>query len=207
MMVDPHTLKFSMPTICDPLPSHDPAVSLADIEVFVINEDLWRDVEWVPRRHAQEVDAAFAAIGAIRAEASGPFPRLHPRSEPAAPLTGCGLTVADVATALGTDAEALAGVVIDTLGSGFIGDGFAFRLPDGAHVYGYCEGGDVIATLGLHRRGRRQAVPGALARLDGMMRAAADADLIVWQYCDRIVSLDAFDAWYRSGRACTKIPW
>lgn len=205
-MHNPHTVKFSMPTICDPLPAADPAVSLADIEVFVIDEDLWRDVEWVPRRHAREVRTAFDAIGAIRAEATGPFPRLHLRSEPVAPLAGSGLTVSDVAAALGAGAEPLDGVVIDTMGAGFIEGGFAFRLPDGAHVYGYCEDAGP-AVLGLHREGPRGALPSALARLSDVMRAGAGADLIIWPYCERAASAESVDAWYRSGRACTKTPW
>lgn len=205
-MYDPRALQFSMPTICDPLPVPDPRVSLADIRVFVINEDLWRDVEWVASQHAADVTTNFAAISAIRASASGPFPKLHLRSSPATALLGCGFTVADLSTALGSSAEQLDGVVIDTLGSGFIAGGFAFRLPDGAHVYGHCENAE-IATMGLHREGPRESVPVALARLSGVMRAAADAGLVVWPYCEQIDEAGAFETWYRSGRACTKMPW
>jgi hypothetical protein len=206
-MFDPHAIKFSMPTICDPLPSPDPAASLADLEVFVIDEDLWRDVEWVPRRHAQVVEAGFAEIAAIRDEASGPFPRLHLRTEPVTPLAGAGLTVADLATALGADAERWDGVVIDTLGAGFVEGGFAFRLPDASRVYGHCEDTGMLLTLGLHREGARNALPTGLIHLAEAMWTRAQADPIVWSYGERIVSLDALDAWYRSGRACTKIPW
>ena len=206
-MVDPQALLFSMPTICDPLPAPDRSVSLADIEVFVINEDLWRDVEWVPRRHAGDIAAHFAAIGAIRLAASGPFPELHLRTEPVLPLAGSALSVGDVAAALGPDAEALDGVVIETMGGGFVEGGFAFRLSDGCHVYGHCEDAGTVTVLGLHREGTRTVVPRALGALAEAMSATADADLIVWPYCDRIVSAEAFDAWYRSGRACTKIPW
>ena len=205
-MINPRTIQFSMPTICDPLPVPDPAVSLADVRVFVINEDLWRDVEWVARRHAAEVEANCAAISAIRSEASGPFPRLHLRTAPVAPLLDSGLTVADVATALGPGAEQLDGLVIDTLGAGFIKGGFAYASPDGTHVYGHCEGTE-IATLALHREGPRESLPPALARLFETMRTESDADLIAWPYCERIESPGEADSWYRSGRACTKTPW
>lgn len=206
-MFDPKKLQFSMPTICDLLPARDPAVSLADIQVLVVDEDLWRDVEWVPRRHAREVEANLAAIAAIRTAASGPFPEIHLRKEPVTPLLGSGLTVEDVAAALGPDANRLDGVVIDTLGAGFIKGGFAFLLPgEDAYVYGHCEGGET-ATLGLHREGPRQSMPPALTGLLGAMRASADADLLVWTFGERIEDADALESWYRSGRACTKIPW
>jgi hypothetical protein len=203
--IDPRAIQFSMPTICDPLPAPDPTVSLADIRAFVINEDLWRDVEWIPRRHAANVEANFAAINAIRAAASGPFPKLHLRTSPLSPLLGSGLTVQDVATALGPGSEQLDGVVIDTLGAGFIADGFAFLLPGDAHVYGYCENGEG-AVLGLQREGARESLPGELAALTRLMRSS-DADLIVWPYCQRIEGLGDLESWYLSGRACTKTPW
>jgi hypothetical protein len=205
-MIDPHMVQFSMPTICDPLPVPDPAVSLADARVFVVDEDLWRDVEWVARRHVSDIEANFVAISAIRSAASGPFPELHLRATPVAPLLDSGLTIADVATALGPSAERLDGVVIDTQGAGFIRGGFAFRLPDDAHVYGHCEDAEV-AALGLHREGPRESLPAALARLIGVMRVVSDADLIVWPYCEQIEGLSELEGWYRSGRACTKTPW
>lgn len=205
-MVDPHSVAFSMPTICDPLPVPDPSVSLADIRVFVINEDLWRDVEWVARRHASDVEGNFAAISTIRSTAAGPFPRLHLRVEPITPLLRFGLTVRDVAMALGPSAEQLDGVVIDTLGAGFIEGGFAFRMDDETHVYGHCVSGEV-ATMGLHREGPRQHLPAALARLIGVVRTTADADLIVWPYCERIHDLDQLKQWYCSDRGCSKMPW
>lgn len=204
-MVDSREIQFSMPTICDPLPAPDPDVSLADARVFVVDEDLWRDVEWVSRRHTPDVEANFAAISAIRAVASGPFPKLHLRASPLSPLLGCRLTVQDLADALGPGAEQLDGVVIDTLGAGFIADGFAFLLPGDTHVYGYCEG-DEVAALGLHRQGAREVMPGGLAALTQSMRARA-ADLIVWPYCERVDDPAEFENWYRSGRACTKTPW
>lgn len=198
-------LQYSMPTICDPLPLPDPHVSVADLRVFVIDEDLWRDVEWVAGRHAADVEANFAAIRTIRATASGPFPELRLRAEPATSLLGCGLTVPDVATALGSEGTQLDGVIIDTLGAGFIKDGFAFRLSDDAHVYGHCVDGEV-SVLGLHRQGERASLPSGLAALARRMREA-DAALIAWPYAERIEGLDDLAAWYLSGRGCTKMPW
>jgi hypothetical protein len=116
------------------------------------------------------------------------------------------LSVADVDSVLGSGAERLDGVVIDTLGAGFIRGGFAFRLPDDTHVYGHCEGGE-IATMGLHRAGPHESLPAALVRLADIIRAASDAALVVWPYCEQIDDLDALESWYRSGRACTKMPW
>jgi hypothetical protein len=205
-LVDAKSLAFSMPTICDPLPVPDPSVSLADVRVFVINEDLWRDVEWVPRRHDRDIEANFAAISAIRSAATGPFPKLHLRAEPVTPLLGFGMTVEDVATALGPSAEKLDGVVIDTLGAGFIKGGFSFRVPGETHVYGHCESGEV-AAMGLHREGPREQLPTALGRMIGVMNVMADADLVVWPYCERFHSLEGLTSWYGSGRACSKLPW
>jgi hypothetical protein len=206
-LVAPKSVAFSMPTICDPLPVPDASVSLADARVFVINEDLWRDVEWVPRRHAAEIEANFSAIGSIRAAASGPFQTIHLRTEPVEPLAGIGVTVADVATMLGPSAEQLDGVVIDTLGAGLAKGGFAFSLAGETHVYGHCSEGGEVAALGVHREGAREQVPAALARMIGVMDVMADADLVVWPYCERVHCLDSVTDWYCSGRACSKMPW
>jgi hypothetical protein len=32
-------------------------------------------------------------------------------------------------------------------------------------------------------------------------------DLIVWPYAERITDVGALEDWYRSGRACSKMPW
>jgi hypothetical protein len=171
----------------------------------VVDEDLWRDVELVARSWTADVESNFAAIRAIRAVESGPFSDLHPRVTPALPLSGAGLTVADVSAALGPSAEPLDGVVIDTLGAGLIPGSFAFRLPDDAHVYGYRADGEVV-VLGLHRSGDRPELPAGAAGLAGLMRRFS-LDLIVWPYAERISDAGALADWYRSGRACSKTPW
>lgn len=205
-MVPARTLKFSMPTICDPLPPADPSVSLADLRIFVVDEDLWRDVEWVPRRYDADVAENFAAVRAIRESAPqhGPFPSVHQRATPVTPLLGAGLTVTDVVRALGQNVQRLDGVGIETMGGGFVRGGFAFKLPEDTYVYGYCEGAE-IAAMGVHRDGPRDGLPIALARLLGTMWEEAAADLVVWTYCERIDGLGALEDWYTSGRACTKM--
>ena len=112
----------------------DASISLADLRVFVIDEDLWRDVELVAQSCAADVESNFAAIRAIRAIETGPFGDLHPRAAPVTPLSGAGLRLADVGAALGSAAEPIDGVVIDTLGAGFIPGSFAFRLSDDCHA-------------------------------------------------------------------------
>jgi hypothetical protein len=171
--LDSSKFRYGMPTICDPLPAADGSVSLAD----------------------------FAAIRAIRAVETGPFSDLHPRAAPLTPLSGAGLGLADVAAALGS-AEPMDGVVIDTLGAGFIPGSFAFRLPDDGHVYGYCVGAEVV-VLGLHRSRRRRELPAAAAGLADLMRQFS-LDLIVWPYAERVSDIGALESWYRSGR---KMPW
>jgi hypothetical protein len=99
----------------------DGSVSLADLRVFVIDEDLWRDVELVPAS------------------------------------------------------------------------------------YGHCVGAEVV-VLGLHRSGRRREMPAATAGLADLMRQFS-LDLIVWPYAERISDVASLDDWYRSGRACSKMPW
>jgi hypothetical protein len=202
---DRSKIRFGMPTICDPLPPADDSVSMADLRVFVIDEDLWRDVELVAERYAADVESNFAAIRAIRAIETGPFSNLHPRAAPVKPLSGTGLRLADVGAALGSAAEAIDGVVIDTPGAGFIPGSFAFRLPDDGHVYGHCVGAEVV-VLGLQRSGGRRELPVATAGLADLMRQFS-LDLIVWPYAERISDVVSLENWYRSGRACSKMPW
>jgi hypothetical protein len=202
---DRSKIKFGMPTVCDPLPAMDGSISLADPRIFVIDEDLWRDVELVAQSCAADVESNFAAIRAIRAVETGPFSDLHPRVAPVTPLSGTGLRLAHVGAALGSAAERAGGVVIDTRGAGFVPGSFAFRLPDDGHVYGYCVGAEV-AVLGLHRSGSRPELPVAASGLAGLMRQFS-LDLIVWPYAERITDVGALENWYRSGRACSKMPW
>ena len=84
--VDPSTLLYSLPTICDPLPdAEDDLVA----DGFLILEDLWRQVEFVARAHEREIDRELAAIAAIHANESESigFKNLHVRTEIGSPLS------------------------------------------------------------------------------------------------------------------------
>lgn len=86
--LDPADLLFSLPTICDSVPSGE--------QLGELHEDDWRQIEFVAAGLTDVVEAQFRAIRAIyeqQAEFGDDdtllgFRRLHVREHPAAPLPG-----------------------------------------------------------------------------------------------------------------------
>lgn len=149
--VDPRTILFSMPTVCDALPEVEQGTSKLGRQIFELQDDDWRQLELVAAAEEAEVQAGFAKIREVmatqRAE-SGGFKNLHLRKEAAAPLLNTGLTLAQLQAAF-PNARPYQG--LGYLGiAGTIAHGFAFEL-DGLVLYGVEHLGvlDVLALHGL----------------------------------------------------------
>lgn len=174
-MIDPSTLLYSLPTICDALPDADAEVVDDDGYLFV--EDLWRQVEFVSRALETDVDAELSAIAAIHAnEAEGiGFRNLHVRSAIGSPITGA-IPLDDVATAC-------RGCRRTDLGyhpSGQrVAGGFAFVADDASVLFGVADHDDV-SVLCFERIGGGRAANDIVAALD---RLADDHGLLLVDWC------------------------
>ena len=98
-MVDPATILFSLPSICDAIPG------VSDRELsgneFVLAEDDWRQVEFVSSKLVEIVDNEIKEIRRIHENASAEvgWREVHVRSNPEFPIA-CTLKLADLALSL-----------------------------------------------------------------------------------------------------------
>jgi hypothetical protein len=145
--VDPRTLLFSLPTICDQLPSDGIGIA-ADGSEVELREDDWRQIELVAAALVPVVETELAAVRAIHVdERVGPgFRKIHVRSSLPQPIAEGIVSFEDVL--------ALAGV------GTFLPLRFADsgrRVTDGVAVGGHAQGilyglrhGGSLVVLGFH---------------------------------------------------------
>jgi hypothetical protein len=99
--IDPSRMRFSLPTICDEIPTAA-AEPMAAGDVL-IHEDDWRQFELVALIHRQAILDNFAAIREIRAKSTGAgFDRVHVREEPQVPLQGLDVRRGQLTAVLGS---------------------------------------------------------------------------------------------------------
>lgn len=179
-----------MSSICDVLPPDGPPCG--DLAPLVVKDDLWRDIELVGPGHDEAVEENFAAIRRIQAEhRAGPgFSKLHVRTEPRAPLDGVGLTVAQIAAALGAGRRNP--VTIDGY-AGCIPGGFALAVRGGLVFYGFDE--DAVAIVAAIDRSQGDA-SAAAAPLFALM-SEHRLSLVDWRSCLRIDEESALAQWLR----------
>lgn len=92
-------VRFSLPTLCDALPSTDGP--LLEGTELLLHEDDWRQIEWVEVALEQEVQGELAAIRPLLAEAAADgdgqgFPDLYPRRGLSQPLASTPLLLEDL---------------------------------------------------------------------------------------------------------------
>src|SRR5439155_20221669 len=100
--VDPRSILFSLPSICDYIPPlGDEPLSGGELQLA---DDDWRQLELVDQEFAAEADAEIAAIRRIHENASAGmgWREIHVRLRPDPPIRGM-LTVQDVDHACGTE--------------------------------------------------------------------------------------------------------
>jgi hypothetical protein len=178
--VDPRTILFSLPSICDSLPPLEQE-PLTEDDLRLLEDD-WRQLELVDRRHAAEADTEIEAIRRIHAEARAEpgWSSLHVRRGLEAPIPGT-FAVAEVLRRLGL--EGAAGSVGYHGADGRIASGFAIEAPGGLVLYGLAPGGRV-AVLGI---AQGAAGPDAERTVASLRTLARDfeLDLIHWCRCLR----------------------
>ena len=138
-MVDPSTLLFSLPSICDGIPGINDHPNSGD--EFVLAEDDWRQFELVSNDLSREVDHEIEQIRKIHENAAAEvgWREIHVRSKIEFPIA-CTLELADLANAFSSEP-----VCVTYRGAASrIADGFAFRA-DGLTIYGVAPNGNVQA--------------------------------------------------------------
>ncbi len=143
--IDPEEILFSLPTIDASIPAcRAPDGSSA----YGLNEDDWRQQEFVRRSFLPLVEAEFGDIRAIYADRVGlGFKNCHPRERIPEPLAGVSVSVDMVHALLGDFERLELAMEGDWAGGGLVVGGFAFDRLGGA-VYGREVDGN-IAVLGL----------------------------------------------------------
>ena len=172
--VDPSTLLYSLPTICDPLPDAEDDLAA---DGLLILEDLWRQVEFIARAHEREIDGELAAIESIHAHESAGigFKNLHVRTAIGSPLSP--------PPAFEDVADLCRGFRRAELGYHPAGhrivDGFAFVQDGALALYGIAAAGRV-QILGIQSSGDGNV---AADTVEGLRRFADAHDLLLVDWC------------------------
>jgi hypothetical protein len=180
--VSPHEILYSLPTLCDRLPTVDPAAD--HVDRLRMHEDDWRQVELISAGLVDVVTAELAAVRRVFSEqtVTGPgggiigFRGIHVRAAPATPLIPP-LSLASLRQALPAQ-HTYAGIgFLDA--PGVMVDSFAFKHGS-IDVYGLATD-DAVTVLGLRPTGRPSgAVDTLAAGIAGVMRAGT---LVVVDWC------------------------
>ncbi|MEM1179477.1 MAG: hypothetical protein AAGM22_14110 [Acidobacteriota bacterium] len=181
--IDPSTIRYSLPTICDAIPglSEQPTTG----EELQLEEDDWRQCEFVSGALAADVDGEITAIRGIYEGNAGQvgFGQLHVRSKVEPPLVG-DISGDELVARLGDGARSVG--LTYRGASTRIDGGFAFRWR-GPTVYGLAVDGRV-RVLAL-----AWPLEGASADAVHRLRALAEAfqlELVDWCRCARIAPGD-----------------
>lgn len=152
----PGDLLFSLPTISDDMGAAT-GDALPSPEIFALQEDDWRQAEFVAQRFSAEVEAELADIRRIyQSERAGVgFKTLHVRKRIPNPLEGCRLSLHEL--------EALVEPQRKFLGLGFdrtrgtVPGGFAWHVDEHCRLWGTSASDGNITHLCLLGRPGRQA--------------------------------------------------
>ncbi|MBZ4418447.1 hypothetical protein [Myxococcus sp. RHSTA-1-4] len=196
---NPRDILYSLPTLCEQLPSIEEGSTKLGRRVLELHEDDWRQVELVTLLHQGAIEEDLRAVERIHTEhRKGPgFDALHMRKAVVSPLEGTLLTLADLRSALGEAATWLDGIAFQGV-AGLVEDGFAVKLPSGLALYGTQEAGRV-AVLGLHGAGAGAAVEGD-ARLLAALATRHQLCLVDWCRVEQLpASAQRFQAWMSGG--------
>ncbi len=169
--VNPSDLLYSLPSICDRLPTvSDTPPGAGDLALY---EDDWRQFEFVSRVFAADADAEIAAIRAIHENESDGvgWKKIHVRKRPDPPIVST-LSRADINRAFGN--ATFRGVCV--AGSVVVA-GYSFQAGD-FQCYGIEKNG-AISVLGIASVAAGEEVVDTLARL----AEEFDLELIHWCRC------------------------
>jgi hypothetical protein len=175
---------FSLPSICDALPSV--AGTRRGADAFEIHEDDWRQVEMIAGGLSGVIDSELHAIGVIydeRARRAGNgviigFGAIHVRSQPVRPLPAS-LSLGRVLGMLPRPVRQYEGVAFNGAAGVAVG---SFAVAFGpVTLYGLADG-DAIEVLCLDNRARPDAGPPP-GLIPGLQEVLAAFDLVIVDWC------------------------
>ena len=178
-MVDPSTILYSLPSICDGIPGvSDRALSGNE---FVLAEDDWRQFEFVSSNLCNIVDHEITQIRRIHENASAEvgWREIHVRSNPEFPIA-CALELNDLATALNASNPPV-GVAYRGAQSQ-ITDGYVIHI-EGLTVYGVAPNNQV-QTIAFDQYSDVSPDPNSIDRLKSIAQKL-ELDLVYWCRCIR----------------------
>ncbi|MCF2527293.1 hypothetical protein [Yinghuangia soli] len=179
--VAPRDVKYSMPTLCDPLPAMEPHDGPEPL--FMLHEDDWRQVELVSGLVGAEVAMELAEIRRIHrfhaqqvtheGRQLRVFDQLHVRATPTVPLDGVALPMQRLTELIPVQGQVHRGVGFGGQ-PGRVAGSYAFDAGEGVTVYGLEDGPlvSVLAFAGAHP-----------AALPGMRRLMAEFGLSAVDWC------------------------
>jgi hypothetical protein len=186
--MDPREILFSLPSICKAIPgvSNQP---LSGSE-FALAEDDWRQLEFVSRELAGEMDEEIAKIRLIHENASVKgvgWKEIHVRTKPEIPIAR-NLTLADLTKSLNLPGEP--GGITYHEAQSRIADGYSLRTSEGLTIYGVAPAGNVqVIALSDAAQGAAE-----IDRLEALAQEL-NLDLVHWCRCERVAPDDPlFDA-------------
>ena len=135
-----------VPTIADSVPPLASGTSKAGKSVLELDEDDWRQVEFVSYDQKKSVEVCLAQIKTIYAQETERrgFSRVHVRSEMSEPLYGVNIRAAEVYDIFGASALPFTGLAFSRF-SGLISGGFALETNTEITIYGQQDKGIVKA--------------------------------------------------------------
>ena len=179
-MIDPGDILYSLPSICDAIPSLNNQ-PLSGNE-FVLAEDDWRQFELVSTDLAKEVDDEIEKIRLIHENSSTDvgWREIHVRSKPELPIA-CALGLGDFCNAMHLP-NPPHGVTYHGAQSQ-IADGYAFTT-NGLTVYGVAQRSEV-QTIAFDQYSDTSADAKTVAWLKSLAREL-NLDLVYWCRCARV---------------------
>ena len=153
-MVDPKTLLFSFPTLCDTLPPTGSHVADLPVGVFELHEDDWRQIEFVAESDRPVVERELSELvqfKAVNRVGSG-WKNVYVRKSRPAAVGASQISLKQVLRLMGKDVKSLP-LLLRTLGThAEVQGGFAVAMPNGAMLYGYADA-DRVISLNIHFSG------------------------------------------------------
>ena len=178
-LVDPSTILFSLPSICDVIPGVSDSALSGD--EFVLAEDDWRQFEFVSNKLRSVVDNEIKQIRLIHENESAEvgWRKIHVRSNPEFPIA-CDLKLADLANTLNANKSPIG---LSYRGAqSQIADGYVFHV-DGITVYGVAPNGHV-QTIAFDQYSDDSPGPNSIGRLKSIAQNL-EFDLVYWCRCIR----------------------
>lgn len=137
---------YLRPTVADTVPPLAFGTTKHQKKVVILNEEDWRQVEFVTASQFVSVLSCMDNIREIysKYQVRNGFTQTHVRGEVPAPLYGVNIPVTEVFSLFGSDTTPYDGVCYERW-AGLISGGFALETSTGIRVYGQQEGGLVKA--------------------------------------------------------------